>query len=140
RSIYRSVPCPTGSSDSYRIRRGCSAILSWIFITICHLSYGQRQDISLNNDWLTSLTTTNTWKKVNVPHNWDDYYGYRRLVHGNLHGDAVYKKTFTIKQNKHGKRFFLFFEGAGSYATVILNNKLVGSHAGGRTTFTLDIS
>jgi hypothetical protein len=100
----------------------------------------QRQDINLNNDWQTSLAGTSEWKKVNVPHNWDDYYGYRRLMHGNLHGDAVYKKTFTIKQNKQGKRFFLFFEGVGSYATVILNNKNIGSHAGGRTTFTLDIT
>ena len=116
------------------------------FLVLCVLvspwfiSTAQRQDINLNNDWQTSLTGKDEWKKVNVPHNWDDYYGYRRLVHGNLHGDAVYKKTFTIKQSKTGKRFFLFFEGVGSYATVSLNNKTVGSHAGGRTTFTLDVT
>jgi hypothetical protein len=103
-------------------------------------SYAQRQDINLNNEWQTSLKGSNTWKKVNVPHNWDDYYGYRRLQHGNLHGDAVYKKNFGVKQPKQGKRFFLFFEGVGSYATVILNGKPVGSHAGGRTTFTLDVT
>ncbi|RYZ13560.1 MAG: glycoside hydrolase family 2, partial [Sphingobacteriales bacterium] len=39
-----------------------------------------------------------------------------------------------------GKRFFLYFEGVGSYAAVYLNNKYAGSHAGGRTTFTLDIT
>ena len=108
-------------------------------------SYSQRLDINLNNDWQTALKGTNDpisigWKKVNTPHNWDSYYGYRRLQHGNLHGDAIYKKNFTIKQSKQGKRFFLFFEGVGSYATVTLNNKLIGSHAGGRTTFTLDIT
>ncbi len=112
--------------------------------------YSQRHDINLNNDWQTSLKGTNepiapdsyrdAWKKVNVPHNWDDYYGYRRLQHGNLHGDAIYKKSFTIKQTKQGKRFFLFFEGVGSYAKVMLNGKPVGSHAGGRTTFTLDVT
>jgi beta-galactosidase len=100
----------------------------------------QRQDINLNDNWLTSLSGKTDWKKVNIPHNWDDYYGYRRLVHGNLHGDAIYKKTFTVKQSKTGKRFFLFFEGVGSYATVTLNGKPVGSHAGGRTTFTLDVT
>ncbi|HEU5165548.1 MAG TPA: malectin domain-containing carbohydrate-binding protein [Chitinophagaceae bacterium] len=103
-------------------------------------SNAQRQDINLNNGWQTSLAGTNEWKKVNVPHNWDDYYGYRRLQHGNLHGDAVYKKSFVIRQSKQGKRFFLFFEGVGSYAKVILNSKPVGSHAGGRTTFTLDVT
>ena len=69
-------------------------------------SFSQRQDINLNNDWQTSLKGTNEWKKVNIPHNWDDYYGYRRLQHGNLHGDVVYKKSFTTKQAKQGKRFF----------------------------------
>src|SRR5436190_2791793 len=110
------------------------------FVSLWLNSKSQRQDISLNNDWLTSLQGSSTWKQVNIPHNWDDYYGYRRLVHGNLHGDAVYKKTFNIKQSKTGKRFFLFFEGVGSYATVTLNGKAVGSHAGGRTTFTLDVT
>jgi hypothetical protein len=109
-------------------------------LSLCLNSFSQRQDISLNNDWLTSLNKTNTWKKVNIPHNWDDYYGYRRLLHGNLHGDAVYKKDITIKQSKTGKRFFLFFEGVGSYATVFLNNKKVGEHNGGRTTFTIEIT
>ena len=32
-------------------------------------------------------------KTVNVPHNWDDYYGYRQLKHGNLHGTATYCRT-----------------------------------------------
>jgi beta-galactosidase len=113
-------------------------VLLCAFVSLWFNSFSQRQDISLNNDWLTSLEGKGTWKQVNIPHNWDDYYGYRRLVHGNLHGNAVYKKTFTIKQNKTGKRFFLFFEGVGSYATVFLNGMNIGSHAGGRTTFTLD--
>jgi len=117
-----------------------------IFFLLCFFSFlsftsfSQRRDIALNGDWLTSLNTTSEWKKVNIPHNWDDYYGYRRLVHGNLHGDATYKRNFSIKQAKQGKRFFLFFEGVGSYATVYINDKWVGSHAGGRTTFTLDIT
>src|SRR6187402_3472134 len=111
-----------------------------VFVSPWFSLYSQRQDINLNNEWQTSLKGTNAWKKVNVPHNWDDYYGYRRLQHGNLHGDAVYKKSFAIRQPKQGKRFFLFFEGVGSYATVTLNGKPVGSHPGGRTTFTLDVT
>ena len=111
-----------------------------VFVSLCFNLKAQRQDILLNNDWLTSLNTTTTWKKVNIPHNWDDYHGYRRLLHGNLHGDAVYKKTISIKQSKTGKRFFLYFEGVGSYATVFLNNKKAGEHNGGRTTFTLDVT
>ena len=78
------------------------------------------------------------WKAVSVPHNWDQYEGYRRLRHGNKHGYAWYRKTFEIKQPDNTKRYFLFFEGVGSYATVWLNGKMVGKHAGGRTSFTVD--
>ncbi|MEJ5995747.1 malectin domain-containing carbohydrate-binding protein [Pedobacter sp. Du54] len=114
-----------------------------------------RKNISLNSNWLTiadekSKTAyhgfeninyvSNTWKKVNVPHNWDQYEGYQRKLHGNKHGYAWYRKTFKIDEVKLGKRFFLFFEGVGSYATVWLNGKRVGYHAGGRTTFTVDVT
>mgnify|MGYP003575373921 CR=1 FL=1 len=114
-----------------------------------------RKDISLNSDWLTVANDTNkqafngferkeyqpeNWKKVNVPHNWDQYHGYRRELHGNRHGYAWYRKTFKAKDLKKSKRYFLFFEGVGSYATVWLNGKQVGYHAGGRTTFTIDVT
>jgi beta-galactosidase len=80
------------------------------------------------------------WKKVSIPHTWDQYEGYRRLLAGNRHGYSWYRKTFSTNINAAGKRFFLYFEGVGSYATVYLNGKLVGKHAGGRTTFTLDVT
>ncbi|HVV04767.1 MAG TPA: glycoside hydrolase family 2 TIM barrel-domain containing protein, partial [Puia sp.] len=99
-----------------------------------------RKDISLNKGWETSLNGEGRWKKVEVPHNWDDYGGYRRLRHGNLHGYAVYRRHLKLAQLEKGKRYFLFFEGVGSYATVWVNGKLAGRHAGGRTSFTLDIT
>ena len=80
------------------------------------------------------------WKTVNVPHTWDQYEGYRRQLAGNRHGYAWYRKSFRTKLTGAGKRFFLYFEGVGSYATVYLNGKPVGKHAGGRTTFSLDIT
>lgn len=115
---------------------------------------GVRCHISLNQDWKTiagndenPVTVSfrkniddSKWEKVNVPHNWDDYYGYRRLLHGNKHGDAWYRKTFSVKRERKGTRFFLFFEGVSSYATVYLNEKKVGEHAGGRTSFTIDVT
>ncbi|ANH80256.1 glycoside hydrolase [Niabella ginsenosidivorans] len=116
--------------------------------------YFERDTLSLNEGWLTVATdsllqeykgfeqagyNTAGWKKVTAPHNWDDYYGYRRLLHGNFHGNAWYKKKFSISKQQ-GKRYLLFFEGVGSYATVWVNGIKVGAHAGGRTTFTLDIT
>ena len=129
-------------------------VLLCVFVSSWQNANAQRQDISLNENWFSIATSndqqlpantyqttiTADWKKVNIPHNWDQYEGYRRLLHGNRHGDSWYRKTFTNKQSKTGKRFFLFFEGVGSYATVYLNNKKVGEHIGGRTTFTLDVT
>ena len=76
---------------------------------------------------------------VDIPRNWDDYYGYRQLTHGNLHGTAMYTKDF-VADKKEGKRYFLRFEGVGTYATVTLNGKDFGRHPVGRTTLTLDVT
>lgn len=114
-----------------------------------------RQDILLNNNWLSVASDSNeqafdgfekasyptkNWQQVTVPHNWDAYEGYRRKLHGNRHGTAWYRRSFQLVKKETGKRYFLFFEGVGSYATVWLNGKQVGNHAGGRTTFTIDIT
>lgn len=114
-----------------------------------------RHSVSLNDGWYTIANDTNLhafdgfqesdystedWLKVEVPHNWDDYGGYRRLRHGNRHGYAWYRKSFRVEQAKKDKQYFLWFEGVGSYATVWLNGDSIGYHAGGRTSFTLDIT
>jgi beta-galactosidase len=116
---------------------------------------GARRDISLDKGWATVADDTNQqayagfetagyddkgWAHVDVPHNWDEYGGYRRLVHGNRHGYAWYRRTFTLDALQKNRRCFLYFEGVGSYATVWLNGKQVGYHAGGRTTFTIDVT
>jgi hypothetical protein len=81
------------------------------------------------------------WTTVSVPHNWDKYDGSRQLRHGNRHGTAWYRTEFTVRpEDRVGKRVFLCFEGVGSYGTVWVNGQKAGYHAGGRTTFTLDIT
>lgn len=120
-----------------------------------------RDIINLNNGWKTHLLTADEQKKlnaksgdsfssavvspeafttVNVPHNWDDYHGYRQLVHGNLHGAALYTKDFIIRKKRRSRRYFLYFEGIGTYATVKVNGRDLGHHPVGRTTLTLDVT
>ena len=98
-----------------------------------------RRDVLIDDGWWTSLDSA-AWKVVDVPHNWDDYGGYRRWRHGNLHGIAWYRRKLSLGRVGAGKRYFLWFEGVGSYATVWVNGRRVGYHAGGRTTFTVDIT
>jgi len=112
-----------------------------------------RKEVSLNSSWETIILDnpkeeksftenpkSDKWLNVNVPHNWDQYYGFRRTKHGNLHGTAWYKKTLKLDKKDISKQLFLYFEGVSSYATVWVNGKKVGEHKGGRTTFTLNIT
>jgi beta-galactosidase len=103
-------------------------------------SVANDQDIHAYDGFEKPHYNDQQWKTVNVPHNWDQYEGYRRLLAGNRHGYAWYRKSFKTNLGGAGKRFFLFFEGVGSYATVFLNGKPVGKHAGGRTTFSIDVT
>lgn len=108
---------------------------------------GKRQIVSLNQDWQVTFGKTSedsiTKKmgtfRVNVPNNLDDYYGYRQLKHGNLHGTATYEKHFSVHKQT-GKRYFLQLEGVETFATVKVNRKSYPKELVGRTSFTLDIS
>ena len=111
----------------------------------------RRQIIELNEGWKTwrvenGKLRVESEKTVNIPHNWDDYYGYRQLTHGNLHGTVLYKKDFTLNNsqfsilNSQLKKYFLRFEGVGTYATITVNGKDFGRHPIGRTTLTLDVT
>ena len=133
-------------------------ILFWIvfFFAFCksdQILAQTREEISLNANWKTTMVDSHSvsdqdfvnhsdadWKAVNVPHNWDQYYGFRQMTHGNLHGTAWYSKNLKIGKQQKAKKLFLFFEGVNSYATVWVNGTEVGQHKGGRTTFTLDIT
>ncbi|WP_455585576.1 beta-d-glucuronidase/beta-L-arabinofuranosidase [Bacteroides sp.] len=96
----------------------------------------------LSDNWKTWLISSDSIQRpvtVAVPHNWDDYYGYRQLTHGNLHGTAMYVNDF-VNSKQNGKRYFLRFEGVGTYATIRLNGCALGRHPVGRTTLTLDVT
>ena len=100
---------------------------------------GRRTVTSLNEGWTAATVPDGSPSGVTIPHNFDDYYGYRQLRHGNLHGSAVYQKTF-IAQPQEGKRYFLQFEGVGTYATITLNDTQYPKELIGRTVFTLDVT
>jgi beta-galactosidase len=135
----------------------CWKFVAFLLIFVSSQASGQnlsRKDVLLNEGWASIADEKNIhaydgfeqpkfnnkgWVIVSVPHNWDQYEGYQRKLHGNKHGYAWYRRTFRTNSQQR-KQFFLYFEGVGSYATVWLNGKKVGSHAGGRTTFTLNVT
>lgn len=107
---------------------------------------GRRTETALTDGWTTrllsasdSLAPVNRDTVVSLPHNWDDYYGYRQMKHGNLHGSATYSKTFNCDLQQ-GKRYFLELQGVGTWATVTLNGHTYKRELAGRTVFTLDVT
>ena len=100
---------------------------------------GRRTITSLNEGWTAATTPDGSPSDISLPHNFDDYYGYRQLRHGNLHGKATYNRTF-VAEKQDGKRYFLQFEGVGTYATVTLNGHQYPKELVGRTVWTLDIT
>ena len=83
---------------------------------------------TLNEDWEaevfpeTEKTASRKIEKVRLPHNFDDYHGMRGYIHGNLHGRAIYRRSFKAP-SLDNRRSFLVFDGVGTYLTVRLNGK-----------------
>ncbi|MDO4158942.1 MAG: malectin domain-containing carbohydrate-binding protein [Prevotellaceae bacterium] len=98
---------------------------------------GKRFTASLNDGW--QITYDKKTFTKDIPFNLDDYYGALQKEHGNLHGNAVFKKTF-LAPAMENKEYFLRFEGVGTYAEITLNGKKLGKYDIGRTTETIDIS
>lgn len=84
-------------------------------------------------------TTDEKWERVNLPHTWnakdafDDAPDYRR-------GASWYRKNLRLDSSLKSKRIFLYFEGANQVAEVYVNEKLVGTHVGGYTAFSFDVT
>ncbi len=98
---------------------------------------GKRFSKSLNDNWNISFDGKSFTR--DIPVNLDDYYGAVQNEHGNLHGDAVFTKSF-IAPDLDNKQYFLRFEGVGTYAEIILNGNNLGRYDIGRTTETVDVT
>lgn len=97
-----------------------------------------RQVILFNNDWLFQMPGEEP-VKLNLPHTWNGVDGqdggdnYKRCK-------CTYTKTFKKPDFKVGERVKLEFKGVNSEGVVLLNGKLLTVHAGGYSTFIVDIT
>ncbi len=97
-----------------------------------------RIKINLNNNW-QFLKDDNPVENVNIPHTWNDQDGQNGA--GDYYrGACTYRKNFILEEKLESKRVFLEFEGAFSVVDVSLNNRSVGRHQGGFSTFRFDIT
>lgn len=91
------------------------------------------------------------WASVSLPHTWSTYETTRELhpfIHAPSERDSElwwygwgwYRKKIRIGKGHAGRKVFLEFDGVQKYAKVWLNGIFIGDHAGGYTSFCMDIT
>jgi len=108
-----------------------------------------RTKTSLNTGWKFSKGDTAnakennfsdaSWTIVNIPHTWnvkdpfDDEPGYYR-------GPGWYRRELIVDRTLADKSLFLYFEGANQVTEVYVNGQKAGSHIGGYSAFSFDVT
>ena len=121
----------------------------YIIIVIVISAHAQRNQYSVNESWKFFRADCDSaqyngyddsrWNAINLPHSWndkdvlDDEPGYYR-------GIGWYRKNLVIGKSQENQQVYLHFEGSNQETYVYVNGKLAGSHLGGYTAFTIDIT
>lgn len=99
--------------------------------------FAQREVKTINDNWEFKKPQDSQWVSVNIPHTYNlDAYQGRNYYQGT----AQYRRILTLPEIKQGYRYYLKLDAASKAASVKVNGKEIGSHAGGYTAFTFDIT
>ena len=90
------------------------------------------QDTSKESSELV-IPESDKWEELSLPHVFRLSGLYEKSA-------GWYKKTITAANSEKGKRFWLFFEGAGSVVDVFVNGEHIGQHKGAFTASAFDIT
>lgn len=127
-------------------------IFTIVILSLCWLgellaSNGVRELININGGWkymkgdflgADSLNYDDScWEHVGIPHSFSMPYFMSRDFYV---GYGWYRKSFYLKRSYVNKKVFIEFEGVFQEAEIFVNGKLAGTHEGGYTGFSIDIS
>jgi len=120
-----------------------------VFLFSVHLYSSPRITFSINEHWkfirqdipggIQNINENYNWEIIDLPHTWniddvmDDEPGYYQ-------GFGWYKKQINIPESYKNKQITIFFEGINQEAELFVNGDKVGSHVGGYTRFSFDIT
>ncbi|NLL41783.1 MAG: glycoside hydrolase family 2 protein, partial [Firmicutes bacterium] len=103
------------------------------------LNHNWRYKAEWKEEFIAPSFDDSSWEAVHVPHanlelpyNYFDEKSYQFI--------STYRQRFKLDQSHQGKRILVNFEAVMAYAEVYLNGKLVGSHKGGYTPFSIDLT
>ncbi len=98
------------------------------------------------SDWLKRSFDDGQWRVLDVPHDWSIELPRDPASPGCTEGgffiDGVgwYRKLFQAPESWRGKRIAILFEGVFKNAELWVNDKYVGRHPYGYTSFALDLT
>ncbi|MEA3187260.1 MAG: beta-galactosidase [Chthoniobacter sp.] len=124
-------------------------------LVIATTTHAQQQNSSqskynFNSGWLVKMvddsgaeavTFVDTdWKKVTLPHAWNEDSAFKVHVHDLPTGIAWYRKHFKLPANAKGRKVFLEFEGIRQGGEFFLNGESIGLSENGVMAFGFDIT
>jgi len=85
------------------------------------------------------------WRSLDLPHDWAIEGPFSDTLENNTgllpwKGIGWYRKHFTLDESDKGKRIYIDFDGAMSYAQVWMNGVFVGGWPYGYTSFRIDLT
>lgn len=92
----------------------------------------------LNFNWQFSKKGENQTLMVDIPHS-NVVLPYNNFDETRYQFESVYTKTISIDVIP-SHHYFLRFEGVLHHCTVFVNDQIVGTHSGGYTAFTFDVT
>ena len=99
----------------------------------------QREAYKLSDDWLfyfASAPDAAEAQTISLPHSWD------AMSLGGITRESVanYVRKLYVPQSWGDRRLFMRFGGVNSVADLFVNGSYVGTHKGGFTAFTFEIT
>lgn len=111
-------------------------------MTVATLMASPREIITLTSGWkvwpIISQKAKTGMQNVTVPHTWNAAYPEGTTLYNREM--MVYQRELNITPEMKGKRLFLYFEGINSAADIFVNKQTVGTHLGGYTACSFEIT
>lgn len=106
-----------------------------------------RKSVNFNREWKymrgdyqgaeQSVLDDSRWERVGLPHSFSMPYFMSKDFYT---GYGWYRKSLQLSKEELSQRIFLEFDGVFQEAEIFVNGKVAGSHVGGYTGFSIDIS
>ncbi len=124
-------------------------ILLLIFCALGFTASAQRVRYNFNRGWLLAVGDPegasspsfddSRWRRVTLPHAWNEDFAYRVSIHDQPTGISWYRKHFAIPI-RQDQRVVIEFEGVRQAAEVFLNGHRLGLSENGVMAFGFDLT